>query len=51
MDQLKQELHEQLINGMDLSVMRAVAPETLRAELRRAASQLCRTHSDLLTQV
>lgn len=51
MDQLKQELHEQLINGMDLSVMRTVDPETLRAELRRAASQLCRMHADLLTQV
>ena len=51
MDQLKQELHEQLINGMDLSVMRTVDPETLRAELRRAASHLCRMHADLLTQV
>jgi pilus assembly protein CpaF len=51
MEQLKQQLHEQLISGMDFSVMRAVDPNVLRAELRRGAEQLCRAHSDLLTQV
>jgi pilus assembly protein CpaF len=51
LEQLKLQLHEQLISGMDFSVMRTVDPEVLRAELRRGADQLCRMHSDLLTQV
>lgn len=51
MEQLKLQLHEQLIGGMDFSVMRTVDPNVLRAELRRGADQLCRMHADLLTQV
>jgi pilus assembly protein CpaF len=51
MEQLKLQLHEKLISGMDFSVMRTVDPQILRAELRRGADQLCRAHSDLLTQV
>jgi pilus assembly protein CpaF len=48
--QLKAELHEQLISGMDFSVLRSVDPHVLREELRRGATQLCGLHSDLLSQ-
>jgi pilus assembly protein CpaF len=48
--QLKAKLHEQLISGMDFSVLRAVDPHVLRDELRRGATQLCGMHSDLLSQ-
>lgn len=51
MERLKQQLHEQLISGMDFSAMRSVDPDLLRGELRRGADQLCRAHADLLTQV
>lgn len=49
-NKLKVELHEKLIGSMDLSVTRAVDPNVLKAELRRGAEKLCRTHADLLTQ-
>jgi len=48
--QLKAELHEQLISGMDFAVLRSVDPHALREELRRGATQLCGLHSDLLSQ-
>jgi pilus assembly protein CpaF len=49
LQQLKLELHEQLINGMDFSVLRTVDPRVLRDELRRGAEALCRQHADLLS--
>ncbi|BBO33082.1 CpaF family protein [Lacipirellula parvula] len=48
--QLKVELHEQLISGMDFDVLRSVDPERLRAEIRRGAEELCSLHADLLTR-
>src|SRR5262245_38504479 len=48
--QLKTQLHEQLISGMDFTVLRSVNPQVLRDELRRGAAQLCGQHSDLLSQ-
>ena len=49
--QLKVELHEQLISGMDFAVLRSVDPAVLRDELRKGAEQLCGMHADLLSQV
>lgn len=48
--QLKRTLHEQLIGGMDFTVLRSVDPRVLREELRRGATQLCALHTDLLSQ-
>ncbi|QDT50556.1 CpaF family protein [Symmachiella dynata] len=48
--ELKAELHEQLISDMDFSVLRSVDPHILRDELRRGAEQLCGLHSDLISQ-
>jgi pilus assembly protein CpaF len=48
--ELKAELHEQLISRMDFAVLRSVDPRVLREELRRGAEQLCETHADLLSQ-
>src|SRR5687768_17532689 len=50
LESLKLQLHEQLISGMDVSVLRSVNPKVLREELRRGAEALCRLHSDLLSQ-
>jgi pilus assembly protein CpaF len=50
LQQLKVKLHEQLISGMDFTVLRSVDPKVLREELRRAAEQLCSMHTDLLSQ-
>ena len=49
--QLKAKLHEQLVSGMDFTVLRSVDPHVLRDELRRGAAQLCERHSDLLSQL
>ncbi len=48
--QLKVDLHEQLISGMDFAVLRSVDPAVLRDELRKGAEQFCGLHSDLLSQ-
>jgi pilus assembly protein CpaF len=48
-DELKLELHDQLINGLNLSVLRSVEPHVLRAELRRGAEELCQLHAGLLS--
>ena len=45
----KKELHQQLIAGMDLSAIGTMNEEELRFEVRRAAEQLCRLRSDLLS--
>jgi pilus assembly protein CpaF len=45
----KKELHQQLIAGMDLSVIGSMSEEELRLEVRRAAEELSRLGSDLLS--
>src|SRR6266704_2641967 len=47
--QYKKELHQQLITGMDLSAIGTMNEEELRLEVRRAAEELCRLSSDLLS--
>src|SRR5262245_33179590 len=47
--QHKKELHEQLIASMDLSALGTLSQEDLRLEVRRAAEDLCRHSSDLLS--
>jgi pilus assembly protein CpaF len=47
---LKKELHERLVSGMDVMVIRSMNPSRLREELRRGAEQLCRIHSELLSE-
>ncbi|MBI3466970.1 MAG: CpaF family protein [Planctomycetes bacterium] len=46
---VKSELHRQVIAGMDLSAIGTMGEEQLRLEVRRAAEQLCRRRSDLLS--
>src|SRR5262245_27881326 len=45
----KRELHQQLIAAMDLSTIGTMKEEELRLEVRRAAEELCRQSSDLLS--
>jgi pilus assembly protein CpaF len=45
----KKELHQQLIASMDLSAIGTMSEQDLRLEVRRAAEQLCRLSSDLLS--
>jgi pilus assembly protein CpaF len=45
----KQELHQQLISSMDLSTIGTMNEDDLRLEVRRAAEELCRLSSDLLS--
>ena len=45
----KQDLHQQLIANMDLSAIAKMTQEDLRVEVRRAAEELCRLSSDLLS--
>jgi pilus assembly protein CpaF len=47
---LKQQLHQQLIAGMDLAVLGSVPREELRAEVRRVAEELCQRSSNLLNR-
>ncbi|HZY83491.1 MAG TPA: CpaF family protein [Gemmataceae bacterium] len=47
---LKQQLHQQLIAGMDLSVLGSVPRDELRAEVRRVAEELCQRSSNLLNR-
>lgn len=47
---LKAELHQRLIGGLNLNVARTLHPERLREELRRAAEELCSSHTGLLSQ-
>jgi pilus assembly protein CpaF len=46
---LKQDLHEQLITRLDLSAIGTISEEELRLEVRRAAEELCRMGSELLS--
>ena len=45
---IKRQLHQQLISGMDLSMIGSMNEEELRLEVRRAAEELIRQGSDLL---
>jgi pilus assembly protein CpaF len=45
----KKELHQQLIASMDLSAIGTMNEDELRLEVRRAAEELCRMSSDLLS--
>src|SRR5262245_17212875 len=45
----KKELHQRLIASMDLSAIGTMSEEDLRLEVRRAAEELCRLSSDLLS--
>src|SRR6266478_3509268 len=47
--QYKKELHQQLISSMDLSAIGNMDESELRLEVRRAAEELCRQSSDLLS--
>jgi pilus assembly protein CpaF len=47
--QHKRDLHAQLIQAMDLSAIGQMNEETLRVEARRAAEELCRKRTDLLS--
>ncbi|HEV3262846.1 MAG TPA: CpaF family protein [Gemmataceae bacterium] len=46
---LKSKLHQQLIAEMDLSTIGTLSEEQLRVEVRRAAEELCRLSSALLS--
>ena len=48
--QIKNEIHRQLIAGMDLSAVGTMREEDLRLEARRAAEELCHLRADLLNQ-
>jgi pilus assembly protein CpaF len=45
----KSELHQRLIKAMDLSTIGTLDEDELRVEIRRAAEQMCRQSSDLLS--
>jgi pilus assembly protein CpaF len=47
--QFKKAMHEQLIASMDLSILSTLSEEDLRLECRRAAEELSRLSSDLLS--
>ena len=46
--QVKSDLHRQVIGQMDLSTIGTMADDELRLEVRRAAEELCSRRSDLL---
>ena len=48
--QIKNEIHRQLIAGMDLSAVGTMREEDLRLEARQAAEELCHMRADLLNQ-
>src|SRR5438477_11391765 len=45
----KKELHQQLIASMNLTAIATMSEDELRLEVRRAAEELCRLSSDLLS--
>src|SRR5262245_54479721 len=47
--QNKRDVHQLLISKMDLSAIGQMNEESLRVEVRRAAEELCRQRSDLLS--
>jgi pilus assembly protein CpaF len=48
---LKKDLHERLIGHMDLSAVGRMTDDELRVEVRRAAEELCRLSSDLISMI
>jgi pilus assembly protein CpaF len=48
--QLKKDLHEQLISSMDLSAAREIGQDEMCRQLRLAAQELCGNAADLLSQ-
>ena len=46
---LKQELHQKLVQGMDMSTLGAMAGDELRVEVRRALEELCSRSPGLLS--
>jgi pilus assembly protein CpaF len=46
---LKHQLHERIVAGVDLSCVGTASEEDLRREIRRAAEELCRSSSGLLS--
>ncbi|HVX16056.1 MAG TPA: CpaF family protein [Pirellulales bacterium] len=47
---IKRELHERLITAMDLTVVRTMPPDELRAQFRRGAEEICGSRSELLSR-
>lgn len=47
--QLKRELHNRLIQGIDLAAFRSMDEQQLRIEFRRGAEELCRQRPDLIS--
>jgi pilus assembly protein CpaF len=47
---IKRELHERLITAMDLSVVRTMPADELRAQLRRGAEEICGSRKELLSR-
>lgn len=50
LSRLKKQLHQHLIANMDLSTIASISESELRIEVQRAAEELCRRSSDLLSQ-
>jgi pilus assembly protein CpaF len=50
LDDLKRELHEQLLLNGDVAALNTITEDALRIELRRAAAELCRHRAQLLNQ-
>jgi pilus assembly protein CpaF len=48
--QLKRELHNRLIESIDIAVLRTMDEQQLRNEFRKAAEELCRRRPDLFSQ-
>ncbi len=48
-NRLKSELHQQLIQNMDLAAIGSMDEHTLRREVRAGAEELCRLRADLLS--
>lgn len=48
-DEIKRELHEQIISGMDLSAIGSMPEDEIRTEVQRVTEQLCRSRADLLS--
>jgi pilus assembly protein CpaF len=50
MNRLKAQLHRQLVENMDLSVLATLTRDQLRMEVRRVADELCQRSSSLLNR-
>ncbi|HWB12202.1 MAG TPA: CpaF family protein [Pirellulales bacterium] len=50
LSRIKRQLHERLITSLDLSVVRTMPADELRAQLRRGAEEICGSRSELLSR-